>query len=73
MGHAETLPQRRIAGPAVLLPFLECVHEPWIQTMRGNIGADTRLAFGQEAGFAMRGEQTVHHADIVVIKHQPSA
>ena len=41
--------------------------------MRGNIGADTRLAFGQEAGFAMRGEQTVHHADIVVIKHQSSA
>ena len=41
--------------------------------MRGNIGADTRLAFGQEAGFAMRGEQTVHHADIVVIKHQPPA
>ena len=66
-------PQHGVACPAVFLQFVERVHESRVQPMHGNIGADAGLTFGHESSFAAFGQQTVDHADIMVVKHQSTA
>ena len=56
-----------------MLQLVERTHEAHIQTVCGNASANARLTFGQETGLAMRGQEPVDHADVVVVKYQPSA